>query len=714
MVFHGKIHEISNVLVDNFTDEAELYILTHSHTDHLLGLRKRSFDGLVYCSDITKKLIEIKRPCFASNYLIPIQYNRRYVINLSTGRLSLTMIPSYHCPGSSMFLLENSRHRVLITGDIRGEDWWLEELKTNSFLRPYILGTLRLDNIYLDTTFSYRGEPYIDIPSNYDGINLLVEQLKNYPLDDPEIQFYFLDSVTGIEEVWAFIVKEFGGSIHLKKVIEERLKVLSENEKWRSTIDQVLLRAECEPQKEEKSPVFHLCGRKLRDCAKKPKISVKIRQCINFNIVDFINYCLPIKISSLSDNDKKELRLEGTTRRGNKAYSFRNRSWILSLENLELLPADLRLLYSFHSSYREANKFVSLFRPKQVYACVDSRWSWKNGFSMARLFTKSCYNNDKHPPNFLYDLDLRSKWGEQRSALHITPVIAINRWNLKQCASEYTFVKKLINLEHGIHTSIYEDNNMQGLLSDFEESIRENYAEGRNLGSLNSLANIAHRRNEPRYADLIKQVKQFSIMVNQGILASEDCFSNKQAVLINRFQEYDSHSSNSSDSDDSSNSDFMDEVLLQQARNKVANKDNKNIANQDIEGWESKNIYEIEDSILVERDESNKDDIMHNESIFQEEFKPFNNSARDKFYLSVKLCNNDTPISPMVSEARMRYQNPQFKRNFCEEENIHTSVICKLRKTVDKQTISTISNDIENDPMKWFSLKVGSTKYFSR
>lgn len=714
MVFHGKIHEIPNILVDNFTDEAELYLLTHSHTDHLLGLRKRSFDGLVYCSSITKKLIEIKRSCFASKNLIPIQYNRRYDINLSTGCSILTMIPSYHCPGSSMFLLENSRHRVLITGDIRGEDWWLEELKSNSFLQPYILGILRLDNIYLDTTFSYRGEPYIDIPSNYDGINLLVEQLKSYPLDDPDIQFYFLDSVTGIEEVWAHIAEEVDGSIHLKKDIEERLEVLSQDERWRSTIDQVLLKAEDKNQNDEKSPVFHVCGRKIWDCAKKPKITVKIRQCINFNIVDFINHCLPIEISSLSENDKKELHLEGTTRRGNKAYSFRNRTWILSLDKLELLPTDLRLLYSFHSSYREANEFVSLFRPRQVYACVDSRKSWKNGFSMARLFTRSCYNNDKHPPDFSYDLDLRRKWGEQRRGLHITPVIAINRWNLKQCASEYTFVKKLFNLEQGIHTNIYENTDLQGLLSDFEESVRENYAEGRNLGSQNSLACIAQRRNEPQYADLIKQVKQLSSIINRGILANEDCFSNKQAALINRFQESDFHSSDFSDSENSSNSAFMDEVLLQQARNKQAKKDTKNIVNQNTESWESKNTYGIEDSILVEREESNKDDIMHNESIFQEEFETFDNLTRDKLYLSMKLCNNDTPISLMVPEAQMRYQNPQFKRNFCDEENIHTSVICKLRKTVDKQAILTISNDIENDPMKWFSLKVDSTKYFSR
>ncbi|CCE82883.1 Piso0_002639 [Millerozyma farinosa CBS 7064] len=714
MVFHGKIHEIPNVLVDNFTDEAELYLLTHSHTDHLLGLRKRSFDGLVYCSYITKELIEIKRPCFASKNLIPIQYNRCYDISLSTGCLYVTMISSYHCPGSSMFLLEDSRHRVLITGDIRGEDWWLEELKSNTFLRPYISGALRLDNIYLDTTFSYRGEPYIDIPSNYDGINLLVEQLRSYPLDDPDIQFYFLDSVTGLEEVWAYIAKEFGGSIHLKKDIEERLKVLFQNERWRSNIDQVLSRAKYAPHEEQNSPVFHLCGRKLQDCTKKPKISVKIRQCINFNMVDFINYCLPIKISSLSDNDKKELHLESTTRRGNKAYTFRNRSWILSSKNLELLPADLRLLYSFHSSYRESNNFVSLFSPRQVYACVDSRRSWINGFSIARLFTKSCNNDDKHPPNFLYDLESRNKWGNQRRGLHMTPVIAINRWNLKQCASEYTFVKKLISLEQGRQTGIYENTNLQGLLSDFEGNIRENNAEDGNSGSQNSLCNIALRRNEPHYADLIKQVKHFSSMANHGILANEDCFSNKQRIVVNRFQESDFYSSNFSDSDDSSDSALMDEVLLQQARNESVNKDSTNNVNQDIESWESKYIYEIEDSVLIEREESNKDDIMHNESIFQEEFETFDNLTSAKLYSSVKLCNNDTPVSSIIPAARIRYQNPQPKRNFCDGQRVHTSVMCKSRKTVDKQAISAISDDIESDPMKWFSPKVGSAKYFSR
>ena len=82
-----------------------------------------------------------------------------------------------------MFLLESFCKNVLITGDVRAESWWTLSLIKNPHLFPYITGLKTLDQIYLDTTFSYRGEPYIYIMPNSEGIFAAIELLKLYPFD---------------------------------------------------------------------------------------------------------------------------------------------------------------------------------------------------------------------------------------------------------------------------------------------------------------------------------------------------------------------------------------------------------------------------------------------------------------------------------------------------------------------------------------------------
>ncbi|KAK9376693.1 uncharacterized protein V1513DRAFT_439422 [Lipomyces chichibuensis] len=95
-----------------------------------------------------------------------------------------------HCPGSTMFLIENENKAILYTGDIRAEDWWLESLKRNPILVPYARGWKRLDCIYLDTTFCGPSSTYESFPSKVcfilvisQGIGLLISEIRKYPKD---------------------------------------------------------------------------------------------------------------------------------------------------------------------------------------------------------------------------------------------------------------------------------------------------------------------------------------------------------------------------------------------------------------------------------------------------------------------------------------------------------------------------------------------------
>lgn len=62
--FHSLIREFPFIRVDAFTDIPEikntrpkLHLLTHAHTDHIVGLQAKSFDQPIICSRDTKEIL---------------------------------------------------------------------------------------------------------------------------------------------------------------------------------------------------------------------------------------------------------------------------------------------------------------------------------------------------------------------------------------------------------------------------------------------------------------------------------------------------------------------------------------------------------------------------------------------------------------------------------------------------------------------------------
>ena len=116
-----------------------------------------------------------------------------------------------------MFLIEGDGKAIIYTGDIRGEliadlkyamimqltcsaeKWWVDNLIRHPVLIPYTLGQRRLDNLYLDSTFASKTNPFREFSSKAQGLAELLKKVQAYPEDT---NFYFRAWTFGYEEVW--------------------------------------------------------------------------------------------------------------------------------------------------------------------------------------------------------------------------------------------------------------------------------------------------------------------------------------------------------------------------------------------------------------------------------------------------------------------------------------------------------------------------------
>lgn len=427
--FHGLIEEFPGVCIDKFNETAKLYLLSHFHTDHVVGLDNKYFNKFIYCSEITRQLLVLDPRYLAVWPLIKtLLPNQRHTVLLDDQEIYITLIPTIHCPGSTMFLIESESKAVLLTGDMRAEPWWTESLRSSPFLFPYTTKMKTLDNIYFDSTFAYRGEPYIDMVSNYDGITTAIELLSLYPQNDAEIQFYFQDSCLGFEEAWSAIISSIGGSLHCSDLIRRRIGTLLQ---YGHRSGEILHQA-TRKHHQGCSTKFHACG-KHSECQGNTKFPVRIKQCIDFNIMDFAGVFCPFLAANISAAETEKLLLVDETSMGNKIYKFRQKLYILPKEGEELLPADIKLVFSRHSSFSETFKFISLFSPRLLYPCTYSKALWLNGFSMLRLFGIK---------NTTYDSIMSNIYGPLTNNV---PVANINRWLIAQCEKEQNLVRKFLS-----------------------------------------------------------------------------------------------------------------------------------------------------------------------------------------------------------------------------------------------------------------------------
>ncbi|KAI5235809.1 hypothetical protein E4T43_09026 [Aureobasidium subglaciale] len=234
--FDGIVREFPYIRIDNFTNYPDeppplACFLSHVHSDHLKGLE--SFKStFVYCTAQTRELLlrlekfphrmnfakgilESRKQTYRrlKNHIKPVPLETPTEIELAPGKsIRVTLFDANHCLGSCMFFIEGNGRAILYTGDLRSETWWVNTLVRNPVLLPYTKGTQRLDNLYLDTTFTSGEALEYEMPSKAEGLNELLKKAAEYP---PETIFYLNTWTFGYEEAWIALAAALKTRVHL-------------------------------------------------------------------------------------------------------------------------------------------------------------------------------------------------------------------------------------------------------------------------------------------------------------------------------------------------------------------------------------------------------------------------------------------------------------------------------------------------------------------
>jgi hypothetical protein len=384
-------------------------------------------------------------------YLRPLELGEKHRVDYGNSELWITLIDSNHCPGSVMFLIESDSKAVLVTGDIRAESWWCNQLPRVEQLIPYTSGIKELDMIYLDTTYSYRGEPYIEMMFNHKGLEVLTHFLKNYPNDD-SVQFYFKDETIGCEDVWLYLKAALNERIHSKREIRLRTNALVDCDGLPKGLKNTLIT--------QGGSRFHLCGRDPRSCEeyRADTFNIMLKACINISLDQMMLANLPLPFHEQEEG----LEFIRETPEGHKIYKYTNDSaekmYLLPARGNELLTDEILFFYSRHSSYEECRHFLSLFSVKEVYPIVEDSHSWDHGFQMKRQFGDLC-NSD----TFLYDSKYLRLYGTPQHVPDSQPWIHNNlspqielKW--EQSVLQFTSSRELSFKGQASFKNVFNDN----------------------------------------------------------------------------------------------------------------------------------------------------------------------------------------------------------------------------------------------------------------
>lgn len=140
------------VAVDTFhhSEPGVLFFCTHAHGDHLTGLCASWNKGLVYCSSVTARLLELRWPALGSR-LRTLELGEVHRLSLGGDEglpLDVLVVDAYHVPGAVMFIFTGFFGTVLYTGDFR-----LHPDHAHMAALPLLRDGLT--RIYVDNTFCH-------------------------------------------------------------------------------------------------------------------------------------------------------------------------------------------------------------------------------------------------------------------------------------------------------------------------------------------------------------------------------------------------------------------------------------------------------------------------------------------------------------------------------------------------------------------------------
>ncbi|KAJ0971603.1 hypothetical protein J5N97_019562 [Dioscorea zingiberensis] len=326
-----KIIPRTRFIVDAFRSSGDFsvsYFLSHFHSDHYAGLGPNWSKGIVFCSEITARLLVdiLKVPAF-------------FVASLTIGETveidgcEVTAVDANHCPGAVQFLFmvpgtnEQRSDRYIHTGDFRYCDW----MKSDPFLCKFV----GADAVFLDTTYC---NPKYVFPSQEESVDYVAETVKRIRAQSEgsseSILFLIATYVVGKEKILLEISRRCGCLLY---VDDKKMQILS---------------------------ILGLCDYEVFT----EDVSATNVHVIGWNLLgETWPYFRPNFVKM------KELMTE---RGYSKAVGFVSTGWMYETkregfavrvkESLEihLVP------YSEHSSYDELREYVRFLRPKRVVPTV--------------------------------------------------------------------------------------------------------------------------------------------------------------------------------------------------------------------------------------------------------------------------------------------------------------------------------------------------------
>lgn len=187
--FGGLIEDIPGTSIDNFTEDnkySKLFLLSHCHTDHMNGLDTSFFNCLkknnqyLYCSAMSKTILGDKIWNFDPSAIRILEMNSpetlTYIFKEEEISVTVTCIPSGHCPGSVMFILEKDDKSILYTGDFRYNVDDMHKMKVFKSFDGCV--KRKFDTIFLDATFI--SESYANFPSREESTKEIIKIVQQW------------------------------------------------------------------------------------------------------------------------------------------------------------------------------------------------------------------------------------------------------------------------------------------------------------------------------------------------------------------------------------------------------------------------------------------------------------------------------------------------------------------------------------------------------
>ncbi|KAL3657275.1 hypothetical protein V7S43_017783 [Phytophthora oleae] len=215
-------------IVDGFQyaskENSSIYFLTHFHSDHYGGLSKNFDCGIIYCNEITAKLV-VQELGVQSKYVHPVGMNTPVMV----ADVQVTFMDANHCPGSTIILFRlTDGNTYLHTGDFRFNRKMLEY----HALQPHIptgnetidhngkiVGLKRLDGVYLDTTYC---DPKYTFPTQQVAIDHALELVDKH-LNQEKVLFLFGSYTIGKERLFMEVARKFQIKVCVSKT---KLKII--------------------------------------------------------------------------------------------------------------------------------------------------------------------------------------------------------------------------------------------------------------------------------------------------------------------------------------------------------------------------------------------------------------------------------------------------------------------------------------------------------